>query len=494
MKRISRLAIAISIASPLGLTAAVTSANAQIPASEFVARRDSLAARVGNGVVLAFGAPTLTNDFGPFFQFPAFHYLTGYHFADATLVMVVRNGRATNTLYYNRSAPRRALYYGDEPDSAEIGRETGLVAQQLSGFADAVEKLADGSLPFFTLRDIEDADFAGADSLTRGGQFVKALAVRHPKLVIKDGHPLVSELRARKSTAELALIRKAAEISAEGHRTLMQNVRPGMKEYEMAATIEYTFRRLGAERPAYGSIVGAGPNGTQLHYMKDSREAKAGEVVVVDAAGEYHGYAADITRTIPVSGTFTQEQKDIYQIVRDAQAAAERNSKPGLSMAAAQDSSVEVRARGLAKLGLIESATATLDMPWPTNCEANVWNCRQVSLFNIHGISHGIGLAVHDPVQASFGNKTFKQGDAFTIEPGIYINSKLLEILPDTPKNRAFKAKVKALVEKYKDTGVRIEDDYVITDKGLEWITKAVPREIPEIEALMKRKGPGIVP
>ena len=115
-------------------------------------------------------------------------------------------------------------------------------------------------------------------------------------------------------------------------------------EYELQAALEYTFTRLGGSRPAYGSIVGSGLNGTQLHYMKDRGETKPGDVVVIDAATEYEGYAADITRTIPVSGTYTPEQRAIYQLVRDAQAAAERNSKPGKSAAAAQDSSVAVRA------------------------------------------------------------------------------------------------------------------------------------------------------
>jgi Xaa-Pro aminopeptidase len=316
---------------------------------------------------------------------------------------------------------------------------------------------------------------------------MRALAARHPGLAIQEASPILDELRARKSEAELALIRKAAEISAEGHRELMRKVEPGMHEYDLQAIIEYAFRRGGAERPSYGSIVGAGPNGTQLHYMKNRREALPGEVVVIDAGAEYQGYAADVTRTIPVSGSYTKEQRAIYQLVRDAQAAAERNSKPGQSIQAAQDSSVDVRARGLAALGLIESATATFDPPWNADCQRASRSCLQVSLFAIHGISHGLGLAVHDPLQAYYGDHTFKKGDAFTIEPGIYVNPRLLEILPDTPKNRAFIAKVKTAVERYQNTGVRIEDDYLITDQGLEWITKA-PREIDEIEALTKRR------
>jgi Xaa-Pro aminopeptidase len=294
-------------------------------------------------------------------------------------------------------------------------------------------------------------------------------------------------LRAKKSPAELALIRKAAEISSEGHRSAMKMAEP-TKEYEIQAALEYDFMRLGGARPSYGSIVGGGVHGTQLHYMRDRGDVKPGDVVVMDAATEYEGYAADITRTIPVSGKYTAEQKALYQLVLDAQKAAERNSKPGMSAAAAVDSSIVVREKGLAALGLIESVDAQIDMPWQTNCTANPRSCRQSMFWMIHGISHGLGLAVHDPAQFSMGERKFMPGDVFTIEPGIYVSSRMLDALPDTPRNRAFIAKVRNVVKKYENTGVRIEDDYVVTETGLERISTA-PREIAEIEALMKQRG-----
>jgi Xaa-Pro aminopeptidase len=466
---------------------------AQITAAEYAARRDSLAARLGNGVLVAFGGRTPVSDFGPFYQIPAFRYLTGYEFADAALVVVVRDGHGSSTLFIHRSTPRRTLYYGEEPDSVALARDLGLASRPAEELAAVADSLAAIGLPVHGLRDFDDADFAAADSLTRGGQFLRALGARHPGLVVQDAHPILDQLRARKSDAELALIRRAAEISVDGHLELMRQIEPGMHEYDVQAILEYAFRRGGAERPAYGSIVGAGPNGTQLHYMKDRRELKPGEVVVIDAAAEFGGYAADVTRTIPVSGTYNADQRALYQVVRDGQAAAERNSLPGMSIQAAQDSSIDVRARGLATLGLIESATATFDPPWPADCVKTPRACWQVSLFAIHGISHGLGLAVHDPLQAYYGDKTFQKGDAFTIEPGLYITPKLLEILPDTPKNRTFKTKVAAAVERYRDNGVRIEDDYVITDRGLEWISRA-PREIDEIEALYRQRKARAVP
>src|SRR5262249_25258024 len=280
----------------------------------------------------------------------------------------------------------------------------GVVARSFASIGAVTDSLANTGLPLYTLADVEDADFSRADSLTRGRVFVRSLTAKHPNLATKDASLLVDQLRAKKSPAEIALLRKAAEISSEGHRAAMTAPMPS-HEYELQAALEYTFTRLGGSRPAYGSIVGSGLNGTQLHYMKDRGETKPGDAVVIDAATEYEGYAADITRTIPVSGTYTAEQRTMYQLVRDAQSAAERNARPGKAAAAAQDSSVAVRARGLAKLGLIESEDATFDPPWQANCERAPSSCKQGMLWMIHGISHGLGLAVHDPAQFSFGDR-----------------------------------------------------------------------------------------
>lgn len=459
-----------------------------ITRAEYQARRDSLAARIGTGVVVAFGGVTPTTDYGPFYQLPAFNYLTGYRLADAALVMVVRGGRGASTLFVNRTAPRRTLYYGAEPDAAALRDSLGLASRPIGDVTTVADSLAALGLPVYSLRDFKAADFAGNDSLTRGGQFVKALAARHPGLQVVDAHPIVNQLRARKSEAELALLRKAAQISSDGHRELMRRVADGGHEYDYQAIIEAAFLRGGAERPGYGSIAGSGPLSLQLHYMKNRRQVAPGEVVVVDAGAEYQGYSADVTRTLPVSGTFTPEQRAIYRLVRDAQAAAERNSRVGMSYAAAHDSSYLVRAKGLAALGLIESEEATYDPAWPVDCAANPQGCRQATLFTIHGITHGIGLEVHDPMQA-YTSGVFQVGDAFTIEPGLYLSPALLDMLPDTPKNRAFIARVRPVVERYANTGVRLEDSYVLTERGLERISQ-LPRDLEEVEALTRRLVP----
>lgn len=463
-------------------------AQCQIPAAEFAARRDSLASLIGTGVLVAFGARTPVTDFGPPTQLPAFHYLTNYDEPDAAFVLVVAKGAGSATLFTTPVEPRRSLYYGQHPDSAHLEAETGMHARSFAALGPVLDSLANAGLLFYSLADFEDADFARQDSLTRGAIFLGAFAGRHAGLTITDAHPLVNQLRARKSPAEQALLRRAAEISVEGHRAAMRLAAPGLHEYDLQAALEYAFRRGGASRVAYGSIVGSGQRGTQLHYMKDRGPIEAGDLVVMDAGAEYEGYAADVTRTIPVSGTFSPEQRALYQLVRDAQAAAERASKPGLSARAAEDSSFEIRARGLAALGYIESADAMMDPPWAADCKAQPRACRQATLFTIHGISHGLGLAVHDPAQFYTQDHTFRLGDAFTIEPGIYINAAALDLLPDTPRNRAFRARAEPVVRCTNNTGIRIEDDYLITEKGLEWISQA-PREIAEVEAAMRERS-----
>ena len=458
-----------------------------LPLAEFAARRDALAARIDSGVVLAFGGRTLVHDFHTFFQLPSFRYLTNLNEPDAALVMIVRGGRAQSTLYLTPMDPRSAFYYGTRvtPESSQAA--TGMPGKPFDALSTDLDSLARTGLPFYHIPDVETTDFARLDTLTRGQETVKALGRAHPALRIRNAMPHVLAVRARKSEAELALIRQAIEISSAGHRAAMLTADP-RHEYELKAALEFEFTRRGAERPAYGSIVGAGANAGTLHYMKDSDPVRPGDLVLMDAGAEFRGYAADVTRTIPVSGTFSAEQRAIYQLVLDAQKAAERNSQPGMNVRAATDSSEVVRVRGLAALGLIESEEAMYDPPWRANCEANPASCRQANLWMIHGITHGIGLAVHDPLQGSYGDGTFQVGDAFTIEPGLYISTRSLDALPDTPRNRRFKAFVAERVKQFDQAGVRIEDSYIITPQGLERVSALVPREIAEIEALMAQR------
>jgi Xaa-Pro aminopeptidase len=458
-------------------------APASLTQADYVARRDSLLAHIDSGVVVVPGAREPVEHFPPFRQRPSFRYLTGFLEPDATLILIKRGGSATGTIFVEPPAPRTEFYTGARVRYDELGRRLSLGARSKDDVNAVLDSLVATHLPYYFVSDAESAEFIEDDSLSFGRALARRLGSAHPGLDIRDATPIVAGLRARKSTAEVALIRRAADISSLGHRAAMQALAPNMNEFEIQALMEYTFRRNGADRPSYASIVGSGPNSTTLHYDHDNRVMHAGEVLVMDVAAEYQGYAADITRTLPVDGKFTADQRVIYQIVRDAQAAGERQVQPGVPARQEVDSIFAVVSAGLARLGLIDSVGATVEAP-SGFCRSTTNRCPQVSLFLPHGPGHGLGLDVHDPAQWYSPPNQFGVGDVFTIEPGIYIRPGILDILPDTPDNRAFMTRVRPLLQRYANIGVRIEDNYVVTPTGIERLSM-VPREINEVEAIM---------
>jgi Xaa-Pro aminopeptidase len=456
-----------------------------IATAEYAARRDSLAARLDSGVVVAFGGRSPVTP-ERFVQLPAFRYLTGFLEPDAALVLMIRGGKPSATLYTSARDPRRALYDGFPPDSAEVARRIGIPARSIDALGPQLDSLAATGLPFHTLGDFATADAATTDSLTRGAAFMRGFAQAHPRLAVRDAHPVLDSLRTRKSPAEVAMLRRAIDITGGALREVMRALKPGMYEYEAEAIFESAFRRAGGDGAAFVSIIGSGPNSTQYHYNANDRRIGRGEVVVMDVGAAFGGYAADVTRTLPADGRFTPEQRALYQIVREAQEAAAKTVKPGSSFEAWRDAARTVVAAGVARLGLTEGAEAPFDPPWAEQCGTNPVACTQAFLYMAHGLGHGIGLEVHDRPHPWYGTGTFQPGDVFTIEPGIYVSRKLLEILPDTPRNRSMIAKVRPAVERYHDTGIRIEDDYLVTDRGAEWLSRA-PREIAEVETEMAR-------
>ena len=455
---------------------------AQIAQGEYKARRDAVAAGIQDGIVLVLGAPEPHEDYLAFFQTPSLNYLTGFEEPNAALIMVKRGGTVTSTLFVPPRSPAAEVWTGARMGTDGAARLTGMAARATNELRPALDSVAKLGLPLYVVGEMgrENATVKSPDR-----QLVDGLRSRVPGLVVHDANALVARLRGRKSPAEQALIRKAVEITVAAHREAMRALEPGMNEFEIQALIEYTFRRRGADRTSFASIVGSGPNSTTLHYNRNDRFMQPGDVVVMDIGASALGYAADVTRTLPVSGTFSPAQREIYQVVRDAQAAAERQAKPGANARLMDDSSRAVVANGLARLGLIESASATYDCGSPAEPET----CAQHRLYYMHGLGHGIGLEVHDPEQYYFTN-IVAPGSAFTIEPGIYVRGNTLEIISDTPRNRQLKAKIANAVARYANIGVRIEDDYLVTDQGLEWISRA-PREIAEIEALMKEPWSG---
>jgi Xaa-Pro aminopeptidase len=365
----------------------------------------------------------------------------------------------------------------------------GVSGRDIAEFRSAVDSLARSGLPFYVVPDFETSDYAEKDSLTRGSRWMAEVRSAHPWLVTHSLNGEIRRLRARKSAAEIALLRRATDISVRAHREAMKAAAPGCGEFEIQALLEGAFRRLGGDRPGYGSIVGSGPNALILHYMEDSRIMRDGELLLIDAATSFAHYSSDVTRTFPVNGRFTAAQRAIYQTVLDAQNAFVRQIRAGVGFRVASDSGQAVVTRDLLRLGLIESAEGTFDPPEGMTCPPG--GCPQVWLFALHGYGgHGIGIEVHDPAQYYEEKGEFGVGDVFTVEPGIYVSTDLLRSLPDTPRNRAFLAKVKPAIDKYAGIGVRIEDVYTITAQGLDWMSSGAPREIAEIEALMRQREP----
>ncbi len=282
--------------------------------------------------------------------------------------------------------------------------------------------------------------------------------------------PIFNGLRQRKSALELRLLQHAIDITIEAQQRAWLAASNAKWEYEVAAEFDYTFKLRNADHWGFPSIVGSGPNTTVLHYSESQGPVKAGDLLLMDVGAEYGHYTADVTRTIPVSGKFSQEQAEIYQVVYDAQEAAARAIKPGAFISDAHRAAAEVIKDGLLKLGLIVDRT---------NQSYGIWF--------IHGTSHWLGMNVHD---VGDGARRLEPGMVFTIEPGIYVRADALDYMPpgwrieDWEK---FKVAVRPAFAKYQGIGVRIEDDMLVMPGGARWMTAALPRKISEIEEFMAR-------
>ena len=293
--------------------------------------------------------------------------------------------------------------------------------------------------------------------------------------------PDVHKMRLIKGPEEISLLRKAVDITCDSLNEVYKAARPGMFEYEIQAIIEYFYRKNGAT-VGFSSIIGSGPNATMLHYNKNDRQIQEGDLLLMDVGAAFGNYTADITRTIPVSGTFSQKQKEVYEIVLDAQKQAIAVAAPGIGIHKINQKGVEVINEGLFRLGLITDKKSD-------------WQHR-VSL--MYYISHWIGLDVHDVggrgPDDGVGRK-LEPGMVLTVEPGVYIRKESFDHLeemlgrsaPEKEELEAFLEAVKPAVEKYDGIGIRIEDDILITETGDEILSKGVPKEIDEIEKLMKK-------
>ncbi len=268
--------------------------------------------------------------------------------------------------------------------------------------------------------------------------------------------PSIHELRVVKSQSEINILRKAAEISANAHTTVIRLAKPGMNEGEIEAIFDYECRKNGGQWPAYPSIVGSGVNATILHYIENSKEIKSGELVLIDAGTEYMGYASDITRTWPVNGKFTEPQKRVYSSVLRVQKECLEMAKPGVKFWDIHKHAVKIITEELISMGLLEG-----------NIDELIKD-EKYKRFFMHGIGHWLGIDTHDTGSIPREDYILREGNYFTVEPGIYIP-------PDDD-----------IPEEYRGIGVRIEDDVLITDNGHLVLTSGVVKEIKDIEQLAK--------
>ena len=399
------------------------------------ARRRGLMQRLGRGIVLipAGHERDIEKDFvqdNDFRQWNTFFYFTELETQDAWLLMTVRGPDSLETaLFLPPRHPSQERWTG-----LRLGPDS--VAVRLSGIAsvlpiDSLERRVGIARfrvggPIYVPLDQNTRDETRILDLTFGGADVRNL------------NPLSDSMRAVKDADEIARLRMAVNISVAGHIAAMQAARPGMYEYELEAALEDGFRRNGADRLGYPSIVGSGPNSTTLHYDVNRRRTQDGDLVVIDAAAEWGQYTADVTRTFPVNGKFTPRQKAIYDLVLGAQQAAFDSVRPGATM------------------GQLD-AIARRYMREHSGTLCGDKTCDDRDIFN-HGLGHPIGMDVHDVGI----RRPLAPGSVITLEPGIYLTAENL--------------------------GVRIEDDVLVTATGAEWLSAGAPRTTDAIERLMQRR------
>jgi len=421
------------------------------PLSVFHERRARLVRETGaDGVIVLAGyrevdvAASVT----PFRQNENFYYLTGWNEPDALLLVVPKSAKPANgnpeidkeILFIPAHDYRQENWTGPKlgPADADAPARTGFpTVKPVALFQSALQEALKTFPKIYT--ELTAQPESGEDDFQ--AKMVANLRKIAPLATLGDLRAVLTRLRMVKSPGEIVLIRKATEASIDAHLAAMKAVRPGVWEYEIAALMKYEFERRGCEWPAYPPIVGSGFFSTVLHYDQDDHQMKDGDVVVLDVAGAYGGYTSDITRTLPVSGHFTSRQREIYEIVLGAQNAAIAAAKPG----------VYVGRSG--KKGLYEIAFEYL------NTHGKDLHGKPLGQYFIHGLSHPIGLNVHDPMDF---NQPLQPGMVVTVEPGIYISEEKL--------------------------GVRIEDDILITENGYELLTRRLPRAADEIEKVMSER------
>jgi Xaa-Pro aminopeptidase len=459
---------------------------------DLAARRARVMDRLGpEAMLVLFSAPTRVYSADIDYEYRQdsnLYYLTGIDQAGTTLVLMPGNASRREILFVAPPNPAREHWDGPlltkADAAAQSGIQTILSTTEFDAFIGAV--LARKPYGFGpNLPSAEHDRFFGAlrenrarialllpshppapASPDQAHGFAARIQERFPGVGTEDVSTVLRDLRRVKTPYEQRVLERSVEISSEAHRAGMRAARPGAYEYEVEAAIEQVFRARGASGWGYPSIVGSGPNGTILHYMKNDRRMEDGDLVLVDAAASYQYMTGDITRTYPVNGRFTRAQQDLYELVLDAQTAAVAAAAPGARLSDLHARAVEVLRQGLMRLGLITDASGD-----------------QYRLWSTHVTVHYIGLDVHD---VGRNDQPLEPGVAFVIEPGIYVRQSALDLLPSTPQNVALRAAVRPAVERYRDLGVRVEDSFLMTSTGLKRLSGSVPRTVQEVESFLK--------
>jgi Xaa-Pro aminopeptidase len=469
--------------------ATASAARASERSDDLAARRARVMERLGpEAMLILWSAPTArySNDVDyKYRQDSNLYYLTGVTQPDTMLILMPGNETRREILFIKDRNPAQEHWSGRllsaEEARAETGIATVLPSSQFEPFATAMlGGRGSGPIGAREAARFFDAMSAGRarvglaldpnrgvnDPLTPSLEFARQIRDRFVGFAMTDVTKILSDLRLVKTPYERKMLTRSFEISNQAQLAGVRAARPGGYEYEVKAAIEAVHYGRGAA-PGYPSIVASGPNATILHYPDGARRMQAGDLLLVDAACTLEYLTGDITRTYPLSGTFSSEQKDIYSIVLQAQLEGIQAAKPGVSILDIHRRTVEVIKTGLLKLGLLTDVSGEQYRIWYT-----------------HGATHYIGIDVHD---VGDGNRPLEPGMAFTIEPGIYIRQAALDALPRTPENVAFIEKVQPAVRKYADIGVRIEDSFLLETSGLKNLSGTLPKAIDDIEALMRR-------
>lgn len=387
-----------------------------------------------------------------------FYYLTGFNEPDALLLLIPGRVEGEFVLFCPPRDPQMEIWTGYRAGPEGCVRDFGAdqafaldeLEVQMPQLLDGVHRL------YYALGSDEALDARVRGWLNQVRAQSRQGAQAPEELVLLDN--LLHEQRLFKSDAELAVMRRAAEISAEAHCRAMRLSRPGLYEYQLEAEITGYCMQQGARFQAYSPIVGGGANGCILHYIENTAELQGGDLVLIDAGCELDNYASDITRTFPVNGRFSPQQKALYQLVLDTQLACIEAMQPGVLWNRIHDLSVELLTEGLIELGLLQGERDAL-------IEEGAYR-----RFYMHRIGHWLGMDVHDVGQYKLAGewRPLEPGMVMTIEPGLYV-------APDDD----------SVAPEWRGIGIRIEDDVLVTEQGPDVLTRGVPKSIADIEALM---------